>query len=126
MPIVLTTPISVPNVQRIDLERPPAFFVDACQLVLQIRSGPAQGRIRTVELWVRNGGAAGRCDVLRVNPTPVGFDDDITVTGNFLEVVNAADQIDTAYAGANRAAKIRAVLTALQALNIIQLAGAVS
>lgn len=127
MPLVLTVPITVPNIQRIDLERPPTFFADSCQCIMQIRSGPAAGRISTVEMWVRNSVGGGLCDILRVNPTPVLFSDDIQLLPNALSVPTGADQVEAAYrTGASRAAGIRAVLTTLQSLNIIQFAGTVS
>lgn len=126
MAISLTAAIPVPNITRIVLARPPRFFDGAAVLDLEVRSSPANSRVKPVQLIVRNGGADGASDVIKANPTPTGFDSDVIVQGSALEVGGLADTVETAYrSGANKAAALRAVESALLAANVVQLAGTV-
>lgn len=126
MAIVLTAAIVVPNIGRAVLARPPRFFDGAAVMDFELRN-VASARIKRVEVWARNGGADGKCDVLRINPTPLGFDDDVAVAPGLIEVATAADQIEVAYrTGGNKAAALRAVEQKCIDLGIVTLVGTVS
>lgn len=127
MSIVLTSAISVPNIQRVALVRPPRLYDGIAICDFEARSGGATPRIKRIEVNVRNGAADGRCDVLRIKAAPASFDDDIEVAPSSREVTGAADAVEAAYrGGANKAAALRAVETYLLSAGIVTLAGTVS
>jgi hypothetical protein len=124
MAIVLTAPITVPNVGRVVLVRA-HIFENSVQLEWEAKN-VASARVKSFVTWARNT-VDGKCDVLQVNPTPVGFDDDIRVSGSALASATAADQIEIAYrTGANKAAALRAVEQKCLDLGLVTLVGTVS
>src|SRR5688500_15727430 len=117
MAIVLTTAISVPNIQRVVLARPPQIFENDCLLTFEARSGGAPQRVKMFDVWVRN---SVPCDVIKKNLTAVKFDEDIIIAERSLSVAGAADQVEAAYrTGATKAAALRAVETACLSLGIV-------
>lgn len=127
MAIVLTTPVAVPNVQRIVLVQPPRIHAGLAVCELEIRSGGGTPRVRKVFLSIRAGGTNGRSDRLMVNATPLAFDDDILLSPSAIDVTGADDAVEAAYrTGANKAAALRAVETYLLSSGIVQFAGTVA
>jgi hypothetical protein len=129
MAIVLTAAVVIPNAQRAVLQRI-GFFENAVKMEWEIRN-VASNRTKKFDVWARNAvdnapANNAKCDVLQINPTPTGFDDDIRVNGSSLTSATAADQIDTAFVGANRAAKLRSVEQKCLDLGIVTLVGTVS
>lgn len=121
--ITLTAAIAVPNIQRVRLH-PPQFFDDANQMAVRgdILSSNAAGRIKSFQIWVRN----GRSDALLVNSTPTKFDEDIKISDGAVSVADAYDQAEAAYrGGATKVLAVKALEQKLIDLNIIQLVGTV-
>lgn len=125
MAIVLTAAISVPNVQRAVLLRPPQLFDNSSMMTFEVRSAAGGGRTRIFEVWARNS-VDGKCDVLGVNPTPVSFDDDVRVVKGSLASATSADQIEAAYrTGSTKALALKAVEQKCIDLGVVTLVGTV-
>jgi hypothetical protein len=124
MAIVLTAAITVPNMQRAVCQRV-HIFDNSVQMEWEVKN-IASGRTKKFDVWARNT-VDGKCDVLQINPTPVGFDDDIRVLSATLTSATAADQIDTAFrVVGTKAAALRAVEQKCIDLGIVTLVGTVS
>lgn len=123
--ITLTTPVPQPNVTRVRAIS--VVLNDAGSfgyVTLQLLSPPAGGRSLERVVQITN----GPCDRLIVNATPKAWDDTVTVDQTQVIVANGFDQLEAAYNGASRAARFRAVETALISMGVISsaLSGAVS
>jgi len=122
--ITLSVPVAIPNIARLRVERDPQ---DAgTEYVVTVRAqNLANTRAVSYDLVVRN----GACDQLRVNPLSKSFDDTLYVARDAFTNATGADQIEAAKrSGATKAAMLRAVETAMQAVGCFEaaLAGAVS
>lgn len=120
MAIVFTSAISVPNIPRAVLVAV-QFFDNSAMLDWEVRNN-VSGRAKALKQWIRNT-ADGRCDVLKQNQTPVTFDDDVIVDKSSLSISDAATQVEAAYTGANKAARLRAVEQKCLDLAVVTIAG---
>lgn len=114
--ISLTTPVAVPNITRIQVV---AFQADEEAnegvVTVELRSPAGSNRVyRRMKLAVRNGKSEG----LALNASPTGYQD--LVSDIVVDTPTGFDTVLAAYVGAaNKAARLRAVETALISLGVL-------
>jgi hypothetical protein len=114
--ISLATPITQQNATRLELLRLALYDdVSIARVTLGLRSPPAGNRILLFELTIRN----GLCDVLQAKAAPSTWNDIAEVVSNALTAASGYDTIEAAYNGGSKAARKRAVETALLSLGVI-------
>jgi len=124
--IVLTTPVNVPNVTRIQVTDVSLFDSSSqAVVVVQVKSPPASNRTQGYQLTIAD---AGQCSRIKQNPTPIAFGDPVVVD-QFTPTAGAYTRLEAAYrGGGSKAAAFKAVETQLLADGIIDatLTGTVS
>jgi len=115
--IVLTTPVNVPNVTRIQATDVALFDSSSQGIVaLQVRSPAASNRVQGYQLTIND---SGQCSRIKVNPTPIAFGDPVVID-QFTPSPGAYTRLEAAYrGGGSKAAAFKAVETQLLADGII-------
>ena len=119
----LTVPIPVPNITRLDLVGVIKNDRDrTATVLLQANSTPGNGRTKSLQIFVMNGGCVG----IARNAAPTGFDDDIVQTSVTLPT-GYTDFDAASEAATTRAQRDADVLTWLVSSGLVSgLAGAVA